>query len=293
MMTKKTKRILFVSAWIVGICIGIRTHSSEILCSGFVEENAMNIPVGAAAGGLSEAEFNQVLDSVEAIYAPIVQAKGGHLQIRRLWSDGTVNASAMRVGKDWAVNMYGGLARHPAITSEGFALVACHEVGHHVGGTPKTEGWFNTWASNEGQSDYFAALKCLRKVFTPEENIEWMENSNLDPYLVEQCSSQFTDIDQQALCARSAMAGMSTAELFMDLKQETTSARFDTPDNKIVTTTDDSHPATQCRLDTYFQGSICTVDAQTELNDYDYRQGSCTRSSGFLKGYRPQCWFSP
>lgn len=288
------KRILFSLAWLGGMSFGWFYHSPKTLCAGFVEENNMNIPVGATAGGLSQAEFDQVLDGVQAVYGPIVAAKGGTLQIRRLWNDGTVNASAMRYGKTWAVNMYGGLARHPAITPEGFALVACHEVGHHVGGTPKADdGWFSSWASNEGQSDYFAALKCLRKVFTSEDNLAWFENSNLDPYLVAECASQFSSPEEQALCARTSMAGMSTAELFRDLKKETSPATFETPDQNVVAVTDNSHPGTQCRLDTYFQGSICTADLQTDLNDNDYREGTCSTAMGFTKGFRPRCWFSP
>jgi hypothetical protein len=289
-----TKRILFLFAWLGGVGIGLGFDFPQTLCSGFVEENTMNIPVGAAAGGLTETDFNSVLNAVEAVYAPIASAKGGTLQIRRLWNDGTVNASAMRYGSTWVVNMYGGLARHPAITSEGFALVACHEVGHHIGGTPKvSDGWFNSWASNEGQSDYFAVLKCLRRVFTPAENLAWVQSSNLDPYLLAECASQFQSPEEQALCARASMGGMSTAELFRDLRKETTPALFNTPDQKVVAATDDAHPGTQCRLDTYFQGSICTADLNAELNDRDYRQGTCTVSSGFQKGQRPLCWFKP
>lgn len=288
------KQFVFALAWISGIGLGAIFSPSQTLCSGFVEENDMNIPVGVTAGGLTQAEFNQVLDSIQAVYAPIVAAKGGTLQFRRLWDNGTVNASAIRYGNTWVVNMYGGLARHPAITLEGFALVACHEVGHHVGGTPKADdGWFSSWASNEGQSDYFATLKCLRQVFTAQDNLDWAQNSQLDPYLVAECAAQFSTPEEQALCARTSMAGMSTAELFRDLKNETASAAFNTPDTKVVDVTDNSHPGTQCRLDTYFQGSICTADLHSDLNDHDYRQGTCALDTGFIKGVRPLCWFHP
>lgn len=148
-----------------------RTHR---LCSGFLPPNDRRIPVpapsamGEAAGevsGMTQKQFNEVLDLVQKIYAPEVAAHGGELRIERLWEDATVNASASRAGGLWLLHMYGGLARHPAMTQDGFALVACHEMGHHVGGAPKG-GWLMRWASKEGQSDYYANLKCLRRVFT-------------------------------------------------------------------------------------------------------------------------------
>ena len=153
-------------------------------CERFLPENDKYIGVDQQSnlGGLDEAQFNAVIDEVEAIYKPIVAAKGGTLNVKRLWTDGTVNASAQRQGSTYVVNMYGGLARHQAVTADGFALVVCHEIGHHIGGSPVyggkpsqangSGGWgggggggSNSWASNEGQSDYFANTKCLRKVF--------------------------------------------------------------------------------------------------------------------------------
>ena len=135
------------------------------LCEGFLPPNDMKIPVGDfRAKGIQEEMFNSVLDRVQAVYGPIVAQHGGELVINRKWDDPTVNANAQRYGSRWIINMYGGLARHPAVTPEGFATVACHELGHHLGGFPKIWGLFGSWASNEGEADYFATLKCLRLV---------------------------------------------------------------------------------------------------------------------------------
>lgn len=290
----RTKRILLSIAVLAATAgLTLSTTSSEVLCEGFVEENNLNIPVGPEAGGITQAEFNQVLDSVQQVYGPIIRSKGGRLSIRRLWSDGTVNASAMRQGSTYVVNMYGGLARHDEITKDGFAIVACHETGHHIGGTPKVGGWFNTWASNEGQSDYFAVLKCLRKIFTPEENIEFVENNTIDPFLAGECSRQFAEEADQALCIRTSMAGMSTARLFKALRKEAADPRYDSPDPSQVRQTDHNHPGTQCRLDTYFSGSLCTADVNEDVNDSDARRGTCSRSAGHLQGLRPRCWYKP
>lgn len=278
--------------------MGFKAVKGSDLCEGFVPENDMKIPVGwnapiGAKGSLSEAEFNKVLDRVERIFAPIVQKAGGTLKINRKWTDPTVNASAQQFGQTWVLNMYGGLARHKEITEEGFALVACHELGHHIGGAPKIAGWWgDEWATNEGGADYFATLKCLRTYFAEDDNRAILDKATLDPFAEEKCHTQFTREEDQLLCLRNSLAGDSVAGLFMDLRKETTRPKYDTPDPKIVTRTNDNHPATQCRMDTYFNGAICPVDVTVPVSNTDYREGSCVQPNDTL-GWRPRCWFAP
>src|SRR6478609_3194601 len=121
----------------------------------------------SAAGGISQDEFNAVIDEAEAYYKPIVSGFGGSLKVNRLWSDSTVNASATQSGSSWQVNMYGGLARRPEVTRDGFALVLCHEIGHHLGGYP----YSSAWAANEGESDYFATLACGRQLWADQPDV--------------------------------------------------------------------------------------------------------------------------
>ena len=93
---------------------------------GIVPENDIKIPANIKSimnSNLDEAEFNAVIDKVTAIYAPIVSQMGGELNVVRNWDDGTVNAYASRRGGTWNVHMFGGLARHEAVTPDGFALL--------------------------------------------------------------------------------------------------------------------------------------------------------------------------
>ncbi len=65
---------------------------------GIVEENDINIPVDALrVGGLTEAQFNAVIEKTEAIYAPVVTNLGATLVVNRKWTDGTANANASRL----------------------------------------------------------------------------------------------------------------------------------------------------------------------------------------------------
>ncbi|MFZ8932566.1 MAG: hypothetical protein ACO2ZP_01525 [Bacteriovoracaceae bacterium] len=263
--------------------------------SGIVEDNDLWIGVDSkATSTITEDEFNKVIDKVEAIYTPIIEAKGAQLKVERNWQDGTVNAYAQRQGTTWKVAMYGGLARHQAIDKDSFALVVCHELGHHIGGVPKKNGWWGSnWASNEGQSDYWGTMKCLRKVFEGDDNRAVISQMNIDPHAKKACESAYSSEDEIAVCQRTAMAGLGLGNLFKSLRNLRAELKFNTPDPNIVQKTDDNHPAPQCRLDTYFSASICDKDAYSDVSETDANINVCTRVDGDKVGIRPLCWFKP
>lgn len=284
----------FLTAIVIALTLsGAALACTEDGTSGFLPENTMNIPVGTKlAGGLNEAQFNKVIDKLEAIYTPIVSNMGGKLNIARKWDDGTVNANAMRMFGYWNVNMYGGLARHPAITEDGFSLVLCHEIGHHLGGAPKVKRLLGTWASNEGQADYYATLKCLRMLYLNDDNASIIKKQEVPATLANSCAKAFPNKDEKNICIRGGMAGVSVANLFADLRKEPLKT-FDTPDTNVVKKTDDAHPATQCRLDTYFQGALCEKSFNEKVSQKDEVEGTCHGSTGHTVGLRPLCWFKP
>jgi hypothetical protein len=262
---------------------------------GFVPENNLKISAfSKRVGGITEDQFNSVIDKYEALYSPIVKSFGGDLLIERKWTDATVNAYAQQLGTTWKVSMFGGLARHETITEDGFALVVCHELGHHIGGAPrKVSPWSSPWASNEGQSDYFATLKCLRRGWERDNNEEIVRAMNVPETLQKACSAQHIWNQDYYTCIRGGMAGLSVAKLFQALRNSTVEPKFDTPDAKVVTKTDDNHPATQCRLDTYFQGSLCGISFHEDVSSSSEVNGTCHGTTGHSKGLRPLCWFKP
>lgn len=284
-----------VIAMVFGLTFGNVTFAcSEDGSSGFLPENNVQIPVGfkSPLGGLTQAQFNEVIAKVERVYAPVVSNLGAKLVIERLWTNATVNALAKRdVPKVWTVQMFGGLARHQTVTQDGFALVLCHELGHHIGGAPKKRNAVNPWSSSEGQSDYFATLKCLREVFLTEDNSAVVKTIAAPADLIAACKKAFTK-DDVNICIRSGMAGASVANLFSSLGSSKI-ASFSTPDLTVVTANVDSHPATQCRLDTFFQGSICTKSSNEDVSQSDEIQGTCHGTTGHRSGLRPRCWHKP
>lgn len=262
---------------------------------GFLPENDLKISVNAKRfGGITEQQFNDIITKVETLYAPVVANYGANLQVVRNWTDGTVNAYAQQVGKTWKISMFGGLARHETITEDGFALVVCHELGHHIGGAPrKTSAWSSSWASNEGQSDYFATLKCLRKVWNYDNNREIIRRMEVPRALADACGRQHLWNRDFSICVRGGMAGMSVSKLFQALRNATVEPKFETPDRNIVARTNDNHPDYQCRLDTYFQGALCEASMNEDVSPTSEVTGTCHGSLGHNVGLRPMCWFKP
>lgn len=294
----------------MAMALGLTMTAQALACSpdgkgGFVPENNLYIPSSVKSiNGITEEEFNKAIDEVEVVYAPIIASMGAKLQIERNWNDGTVNAYAQQIGKTWKVSMFGGLARHATITKDAMALVVCHEIGHHIGGAPKKGGsagggWWggngggiSSWASNEGQADYFATLKCLRKAWINDNNEAIVKSLNAPKLVTDQCKKTYKNKAETALCVRTSMAGLSVGNLFAALSK-LDAPKFETPDPKVVSRTDDNHPKAQCRVDTYYQGSLCDVDMNEEVSQTDEVQGTCHGFLGHKIGTRPLCWFKP
>jgi hypothetical protein len=254
---------------------------------------------------MTQAQFDKVIEGVESVYDPIAATHNANLTIQHRWTDATVNANASQSGNAWNVNMYGGLARRPEVTRDGFAAVVCHELGHHLGGYTYYDGASN-WAASEGQSDYFATHACLPKIWANDDEVNATFRAQVDPLVKRSCDGVWRTEKRQNLCYRINAAGESLARLLAALGNSGV-PRFDTPDPSEVSSTSTSHPAAQCRLDTYFQASLCTrafQDLVIPARNLPAGQNSqeaealsmettCHSANGFSVGLRPRCWYKP
>ena len=282
---KKLVQAILISSFVIGQSFACDFNG----ITGYLPENDLYIGVhDKNANDMTEERFNEIIDLADKHYRPIVKEKGGKLKWSRGWNNGTVNASAQRTFfGTWKVNMYGGLARHELVTEDAFALVVCHELG----GTP-TNSFPNNWASVEGQSDYFGTLKCFRRIFESDNNMEIIKDMNVPQIVKEKCEANFTLDNDVALCVRGSMAGMSLANLLGSLRGNS-GFKFETPDTNVVSRTNSAHPAAQCRLDTYFQGALCGERVSDEVSNRDALAGTCNRVEGDTEGIRPLCWYKP
>ena len=251
-------------------------------------ENDLDKQDGLYDNGMTEDQFNAIIDSVTKYYEPIVQNLGGTLVVERNWDDSTVNAYAERNDGNWNVHMFGGLARRPEITPDGFAMVLSHEIGHHLSGFP----FVSDWAANEGQADTFATHVAANIIWT--NNYSTITNVNSDGKNL--CDKYLPANKDKNLCYREMNANYSLASLLAALGR--TKVNFTTPDKTIVKKTNNEHPNAQCRLDTYVAGTLCgvlwdnSVIPKTETESAKY---SCmgSKNGPYPIQARPLCWFHP
>lgn len=243
-----------------------------------------NPPTLLVANDLTRQEYEKTLTHFERFFSAWVEEKlSSELIVFKAWTANTVNAFAERSPGKVMINLYGGLARHPEVTRDGMVAVLCHELGHHLGGYPKKSG--NTWSSAEGQSDYFATAKCLRIYWENENN----EVAHVPAFVRSECARSFSTRPEQALCERMSLAGRSVAKLIQVLDHDSLEPRFETPEPEIARRMVYTHPIAQCRLDTYFQGSLCPISAYADFDDHNQHVGACNEE----RGVRPRCWFVP
>ena len=298
-LRRKIMRIIF-SIFAIFLLTVFNNYSSACDVNGntgFVKENGLWIPdiPGMTSNNVTKETFHEALDRVQAIYEPVINALGKKFIIHRNWDSGVANAYAQRKGDRWIISMYGGLARHEATTLDSFTLVACHEVGHHLGGVPRSSSLFGIRRfTNEGQSDYFSSTKCFRKVIENDDNVVIMSQVDVPEYVMRKCEDNFLTAQSIAACTRTAMGSLSVARLMWHLgKRRGPEVNFETPDPKVVRSTYDDHPAPQCRLDTYFAGALCDKDPYADMSDDDPNINTCSRAENYIDGIRPLCWYKP
>jgi len=220
--------------------------------------------------GISETDFRSVIDEVTQVYKPIAQELGFSLNINGNWEDSTVNAYTSRNGDEWYVAMFGGLARRKEVTRDGFMLVVCHELAHQMGGYPMDD-----WAAYEGQADYIATHVCSRKVFRKFPKFSYSE------IVIPRSCLVWTDKTEQKMCMRNLAAGQSLGNLLAALRNSPLPS-YETPDQSVVTETQQAHPAAQCRLDSYRAGTLCTMEWDDTV---------IPQVSNAVCPTRPKCWF--
>lgn len=261
----------------------------------FMPDNTLHLEDGSFRANITNAEFDEVITRAELVYRPIVQKFGANLQIVRKWDDPTVNAYAEQSGNVWRVTMFGGMARRPEVTADGFALVLCHEIGHHLGGFPYYGD--REWASNEGQSDYFASLECAKKIW-PKDGYTPQPPA---PAIAAKCDSVWTNDADRKHCYRVGMGGKALAELLAALNGQTIDVNG--RDTRVVSKTANAHPNGQCRFDTYLAGALCQKSFNDNVipgkgdplgnNSSGAEAAAYQYSCPVGVGSRPRCWFAP
>ena len=228
--------------------------------------------------------FNLIVNTAVSQYQQEFERQQQKLSIVAAWNNDNVYANAWKMedanGETGLIQISGGFARHPDITPDAFALILCHEIGHHIAGPPKI------WKfSAEGQADYFAASDCLRKLFMRPE-LPW--TPKYVPRVVRlACNDAFGKKEEQLVCARIALAGATLARYFA-LKRNLLTPLLSRQDRAIAQQTILVPASPQCRLDTYFAAALCNAETQLDRKNQPWLCQSAKQTS---KSNRPKCWF--
>ncbi len=258
---------------------------------------------------VTEVSFNYLIKALEEVYEPIVKAHGATLKIFSHWEDDTLNAFAEQSldeegGLVFELHLFGGLARRSEVDINGYALVACHEIGHHLAGFPFYGD--GEWGSSEGESDYYATQVCAKEIWKSEPFANAVFGEGVHPSAKLRCDAVYENPDERNLCYRSATGGLQLGRLLESLTGEEINPEG--LDTDVVAETNPYHPFPQCRLDTYVAGALCKAGYKLDLIPGRDEQGgtsngilaefeaatvSCMDVSLYADGFRPRCWFAP
>jgi len=133
----------------------------------------------------------------------------------------------------------------------------------------------------------------MREFFADENNQAVVETLDVPAQVTQKCQASFNQAEAVAICQRSSLAGKNLATLFWAVSSFGNKPNFHTPDTTEVEQTKQTHPEPQCRLDTYFQGSLCDKEKSEPISNNNASKGYCTRHDHYLQGTRPLCWYRP
>jgi len=274
-------KVFFILFGILAACGRAEAQTASFLPPGKFFNNNKEF------SGIDANTANRIVQDINRIYSPIVAGFGAQLVLTLDLNNNEVNAYAERQGNRWLVTVLGGLVKHSQMTSEGLVLIITHELGHHMSGWPIYTG--DTWASIEGQSDTYASVGAKLVFASTTDNVQYLERT-----AVAKCKRVYSG---QALriCYHTMWGARSLGRLLSVLGGDGPIS-FDTPDRSVVSKMSETHPKSQCRLDSYVNSALCTAKWDTRVIPTKANQAkyNCTVDNyPDMPVTRPRCWFKP
>jgi hypothetical protein len=173
------------------------------------------------------------------------------------------------------------------LSEDVFAYVLCHELGHFFAGQPLSTNIHQL--STEGQSDYWAAAVCLKKIFRKFPSVQ-LKTPEL--FIKNNCDSEYKSALDQQICYRITQAGFDFMK-HMHLSIAKISpiegrGFYRMPDfSKKETHFSDGYPTLQCRAETIAAGAFCN----TSEKKWDSKAANWPCETPLAQ--RPSCWFRP
>ncbi len=244
---------------------------------------------------VDEESFSYIIDTISGLYARAFADHEKQLVVKRQWREQREGAVSWlmeeydreeeQINQIREIELDGGLARHPMLNRDAYAMVICHEIGHHLGGAPRALGY-----SSEGQADYFAATKCM-KLYLKVTRYPQHQTEAVPEDLEASCVANYRNADERSVCRRNILAGLTLSRWFAYAREMEPTELTARDTRQRPTTLIHGYPGPQCRLDTFIAGALCPVDENAPFSDNSSRTGACSRGAGYDEEARPRCWF--
>lgn len=196
--------------------------------------------------------FAEVKKDFISLYAPIVKKLYNLDLVVRKDEDSPKYLGGASIEDRFFVIGYGADIANdhkPKISSNGFAMTLCHELGHLMGGAPKKiYDNKNSWASSEGQADFFAANVCLKKLY------HYKLQQKYGATYQQQSDKQKVNFSIKLFAEEYLQALASIYDLYPGMEKFAERPQLSKADPNEVGETNLAYPSLQCRLDTYKNG---------------------------------------
>ncbi len=264
------------------------------------------------AWSVTEQEFAKRIQHLEKLFSPYVKAAGKKLEIEYDWNDATKLGKAQEAGKDrntWHIFIGGGLTRAPFNRNlDQVDFTVCHELGHFLGGFPR---YIHTYRddetfeniSSEGQSDYYAAAACIKKIFKVDDNRKYLLYDDVPLGVRSLCTLAHSTNQERGTCIRIIRAAADFVKYehkrLKASQNDTLLERLRLPvwtwalhpsPYEAPQTIHEGYPSPRCRFDTYVAGALCNKNISLDLRD-ELRQEEELCNKEYAA--RPRCWFNP
>jgi hypothetical protein len=141
--------------------------------------------------------------------------------------------------------------QNKATSIEGYAITACHEIGHSLGGNPKQTRQLAAWSSVEGQADYYATNQCMWRFI----DIYSEHPLKLDDSTKRLCEQSYGhDVLKLKGCFRIIYGITSMQDYFNNTSSKNNPVSIFKKDYSSVNKTLEKFGSNQCRIDTMMAG---------------------------------------
>jgi hypothetical protein len=211
--------------------------------------------VSVKSFGASEvipAYLGEVLRAAKLAYADDLESKGLELQVTYDIDNLELEISTTKVFNKLDIQVSRGLAELSAIDRDGFALLVCHELGHHFGEKPFIVKDFSV----EGSADFYATNVCLKRIF-PFLKVD--PEISFSKQVSKKCDSIETVVNSPLNCERTLRASQQVFGVFSMMTSHPKSNAAAFTNGTIIENGTEfvrDYPSLECRLVTWRNGVL-------------------------------------